>query len=264
MTDSNLDDAALSAFVEQGFLHVEGAFPPEVAAECREIMWRDLPGEPGDPATWKDPVVRLGNYGQEPFRTAVNTPRLRAAYDALAGPGRWAPRGDLGTFPVRFPSDDAPGDDGWHIDASFPGDDPADFLSYRVNAASKGRWLLMLFLMSDVGDDDAPTRLRVGSHLDVAALLGPEGEAGLSFMDLARRAVPATEHRPLALATGRAGDVFLCHPFLVHAAQPHRGTEPRFLAQPPLLPRPGQDPSPARPDGAHSPVEAAIRRGLGH
>ncbi|MFF3768506.1 phytanoyl-CoA dioxygenase family protein [Streptomyces sp. NPDC001922] len=261
--ESTIDDAAVSAFVEQGFLRVEGAFSREVAAECREIMWRDIAGEPDDPATWKEPVVRLGFYGQEPFRTAAESPRLGTACDTLAGKGRWAPRGVLGTFPVRFRSDDEPGDDGWHIDASFPGDDPADYLAYRVNVSSKGRWLLMLFLMSDVGEDDAPTRIRVGSHLDVAALLEPAGEAGLPFMDLAQRAVPATEHRPVALATGRAGDVYLCHPFLVHAAQAHRGTEPRFMAQPPLVPRPGEDPSIERADGDHSPVEAAIRRGLG-
>ena len=33
--------------------------------------------------------------------------------------------------------------------------------------------------------------------------------------------------------TGQAGDVFLCHPFLVHAASwPHRGRLPRMMAQP--------------------------------
>jgi hypothetical protein len=42
---------------------------------------------------------------------------------------------------------------------------------------------------------------------------------------------------PEATATGVAGTVFLCHPFLVHAAQRHRGATPRFLAQPPLVPR---------------------------
>jgi hypothetical protein len=30
--------------------------------------------------------------------------------------------------------------------------------------------------------------------------------------------------------------VYLCHPFIVHSAQPHRGKTPRFMAQPPLLP----------------------------
>jgi len=33
--------------------------------------------------------------------------------------------------------------------------------------------------------------------------------------------------------SGRAGDVFLCHPFVVHTATwPHRGTTPRMVAQP--------------------------------
>ena len=55
-------------------------------------------------------------------------------------------------------------------------------------------------------------------------------------------------------ATGPAGTVYLCHPFMVHAAQPHRGTQPRFMAQPPLMPRDEFDP--ALPP---SPVQIAIR-----
>lgn len=42
--------------------------------------------------------------------------------------------------------------------------------------------LLMLFLFSDVSERDAPTIIRVGSHLDVARLLASVGESGLSFM----------------------------------------------------------------------------------
>ena len=71
----------------------------------------------------------------------------------------------------------------------------------------------------------------------------------------------ASAHRPLALATGSPGDVFLCHPFLVHAAQPHHGTRPRFMAQPPLMPAAPYELE--RADGAYSPVEIAIRLGLG-
>ena len=98
---------------------------------------------PDDPATWTQPVIRLGMFTQPPFIEAANTPRLHAAFDQLAGKGRWRRPAAMGTFPVRFPS------------AADPGD---------------------------------------------------------------------------------AGTVYLCHPFLVHAAQPHRGVRPRFLAQPPLLP----------------------------
>ncbi|MBE1535263.1 phytanoyl-CoA dioxygenase family protein [Actinomadura algeriensis] len=250
-----MHDFDTGAFIDDGYIKVAEAFPRELADECREILWRDTGCDPADRATWKRPVIRLGHYAQEPFRAAANTPRLHAAFDALAGRGAWLPQGGLGTFPVRFPGPDAPGDDGWHIDASFPGEDPADFMGYRVNVASRGRALLMLFLFSDVGEDDAPTRIRAGSHLDVPPILEPAGEDGLTFMDLAGRAVPATEHRPVTFATGRAGDVYLCHPFLVHAAQPHRGTEPKFMAQPPLLP--------SGPPRADAPVAAAIRRGLG-
>ncbi|WP_433478428.1 phytanoyl-CoA dioxygenase family protein [Spirillospora sp. CA-142024] len=245
----------VDAFIADGFVRVEEAFPRELAEQGREILWRDTGCDPGDRSTWTRPVVRLGDYPQEPFRAAVNTPRLHAAFDAAVGKGAWLPRGSLGTFPVRFPRDEPPGDDGWHIDASFPGDEPSDFMKWRVNLASRGRALLMLFLFSDVGEDDAPTRIRVGSHLDVPPILEPEGDSGLGMMDLAGKAVPASEHRPVAFATGRAGDVYLCHPFLVHAAQPHRGTEVKFMAQPPLLP--------SGPLPESSPVRAAIQRGLG-
>ncbi|MEU5879594.1 phytanoyl-CoA dioxygenase family protein [Spirillospora sp. NPDC047279] len=258
-----LDDAQVEGFVRDGFVRIEEAVPPDLVAACREILWRDTGADPDDRSTWTNPVVRLGDYAQEPFREAANTPALHSAFDRLVGAGRWARRGSLGSFPVRFPSDDEPGDDGWHVEASFPGDDPFDYMSYRANLASKGRRLLLLFLFSDVGTDDAPTRVRVGSHLDVPPILEPAGDAGLAFMDLAERAVPASEHRPVAYATGRAGDVYLCHPFLVHAAQPHHGTEPRFMAQPPLQPAGDAELTLDRADGAYTPVEVAIRRGLG-
>jgi hypothetical protein len=114
----------------------------------------------------------------------------------------------------------------------------------------------MLFLFSDIGEWDAPTRIRVGSHLDVAKFLEPAGEAGMSRPVLDK----VGAERPQALATGEAGTVYLCHPFLVHAAQPHHSSRPRFMAQPPLHPS-----GPfhlEREDGDYSPVEIAIRRAL--
>jgi hypothetical protein len=165
----------------------------------------------------------------------------------------------MGTFPVRFPAPGDPGDTGWHVDASFPGADPANYLNWRINVRSKGRALLMLFLFSDVTEHDAPTRIRQGSHLDVARVLQTAGEPGLSFMEMAGKLAELPE-RDEIWATGQAGTVYLCHPFLVHAAQPHRGKEPRFLAQPPLLFR--DDMSLQSSAGGHTPLEEAIRIGL--
>jgi hypothetical protein len=243
-------------FVRDGFVHLEHAFSSELAGECRALLSRDLGCDPEDPSTWTRPVVRLGDYPQEPFRRAANTPALHAAFDALVGRGRWVARPSLGTFPIRFPSDDDPGDTGWHADAGFYGDDG----SLRLNLYSRGRALLMLFLLSDVGDNDAPTRIEVGSHFEVPRLLQPAGEAGLTYLELAALFDPDWEH-PIALATGAAGDVYLCHPFLVHAAQRHRGRTPKFMAQPPL--HPAYPIELDRPAGDYSPVETAIRIGLG-
>lgn len=234
-----LTDAQIERYTSDGFVRIDDAFSRALADECRAILWRDTGCDPDDPATWTRPVVRLGNYTQAPFRAAANTPALREAFDQLVGPGRWLPCGSLGTFPVRFPSPDDPGDAGWHIDASLGWEEnPTDFLSWRVNARSEGRALLMLFLFSDVGEDDAPTRIRAGSHLDMARRLEPFGDRGLTLREMASTGFSESAHRPEALATGPAGTVYLCHPFLVHAAQPHRGTRPRFMAQPPLLPAP--------------------------
>ncbi len=133
-------------------------------------------------------------------------------------------------------------------------------MAWRANVSSKGRALLMLFLFSDVGEADAPTRIRVGSHLDIARQLAPAGEAGLSLRELAANGFAETAHLPEVLATGGPGTVYLCHPFLVHAAQPHHGTRPRLMAQPPLLPR--EPLSLDRADGDYSPVEIAIRRAI--
>jgi hypothetical protein len=68
----------------------------------------------------------------------------------------------------------------------------------------------------------------------------------------------ASAHRPVVTDIGDAGAVYLCHPFLAHAAQPHHGRRPRFLAQPPLQP---VDPD-NRPREDLNPVEQATARAL--
>jgi len=262
-TDSGLSEVQVRQFINDGFVRVDRAFSPELAAECRSILWGDIGFDREEASSGKHPVVRLGDYPQEPFRKAANAPALHAAFDQLVGGGRWHPRQSLGSFVVRFPSDHDPDDTGWHVDASFaPEAGDASFSSWRINVASRGRALLMLFLFSDVSRNDAPTRIRVGSHLDVARILQPAGAPGMSFLELAG-ALGLTDQRPEISAVGSAGTVYLCHPFLVHAGQRHCGKEPRFLAQPPLCPNPKEPLQLIRDDAEYSPVERAIRMGLG-
>ncbi len=254
-----LDPTQIQQFIQDGFVRLDEAFPRHVADAGRAILWRDTGCDPDDPSTWSRPVIRLGSYFDPPFVEAANTPILHDAFDQLFGRGRWLRPGGLGTFPIRFPSSGDPGDAGWHIDASF-GTETSDFMEWRANIRSKGRALLMLFLFSDVGPDDAPTRIRVGSHVGIAKILAPAGDDGLTLRELAERNFGLVGQGREVLATGNAGAVYLCHPFLVHAAQPHRGVRARFLAQPPLLP--AEPLSLEREENAYSPVEQAIRNAI--
>jgi hypothetical protein len=255
-----LSKKEIEHFIHNGFVRLDNSFSRETADAALDILWNDLHCDRSNPSTWVEPVIRLGMYTDEPFINSVNTPALHNAFDQLIGKGKWIPCRNVGTFPVRFPSSKQPNDTGRHVDASFPGSDPNNFLEWRVNVKSKGRALLMLVLYSDVCENDAPTVIYEGSHIDVARLLSSEGDEGLSFMELAGR-LNELPKRKEVFATGEAGTVYLCHPFLVHAAQPHRGNTPKFMAQPPLLLK--GELSVSDSDNGYSPVEEAIRLGIG-
>jgi hypothetical protein len=254
-----LEPPELKRFIKDGYVLVRSAFSTELAEECRLSAAQQLDIDLAIPNTWRRPVVRGVPTG-DCFRRAANAPRLTDAVSQLVDPDAWQPRPNLGAFVVRFPSEADPGDAGWHIDSSFqPPGDPRWFVNYR----SRERALLLLCLLSDVGMDDAPSRLLAGSHLEMARLLAPAGEKGLpgAYQGQQSEIPLPTSRSGEVFATGFAGDVFICHPFLVHAASwPHRGEHPRFLAQPPIAVSGGLDLD--GPLNRLSPVARAIRLGI--
>lgn len=240
-----LGEVDLDAFERDGYVAVRGAVDATVATACREAIWEAAAHRgirESDPATWPA-VMEIDSLDGGPFAAAGASPAVAAGCDALVGRRRWtAPIHPGAAVVVRFPSE-ARANAGYHIEGSYDG--PG---GYWANVRSKARGLLALFLFSDVGPDDAPTRLVRGSHLFVASSLAPHGDAGtLADAELWR---PSVLCRPVDHATGEAGDVYLCHPFIVHTATwPHRGTAPRMIAQPAVhLPDgfdlDGSDPSP--------------------
>jgi hypothetical protein len=249
----------INHFIYNGFVKIDNAFSTKIADNCRAILWKATQCDPNNPSSWTQPVIRIGELGLEPFKKAANTPVLHNAFDQLVGKNNWLPRITLGSFPIRFPCKEEANDTGWHVDASFAGEDANNYFEWRINIYSKSRGLLMLFLFSDVSEQDAPTLLKVGSHFDVAKILEPEGEKGLSFMELAQR-INIASTRKEVVATGKAGTVYLCHPFIVHAAQNHYGILPKFMAQPPLLMKNDFDIN--KTDTKFCPVEKAILIGL--
>lgn len=214
--------ADTDAFAADGVVKIAGAAPRDVADAAREQLSTQLGA-----AAWTQPVVWVADLtGAGPCGEVARSPALADALDAICGEGGWTPRGALGNVPVRFPVSPPADDRGWHIDLNTPGEDDTWVVTNRPHT------LLVLTLLSEVTIDDAPTRIRVGSHRDTARVLG---DAPCSAVEAAARAEPASAHRPVRYATGVPGDMYVLHPLTVHAADVHRGRTPRFMAQTPVL-----------------------------
>jgi hypothetical protein len=86
-----LSEEQVRRFVEDGFVRIDRAFPREIADTGLGALWRATGCERHDPATWTNPVIRIGPVndrdGTQPlsFRAAANTSVLYDAFDKLVG-----------------------------------------------------------------------------------------------------------------------------------------------------------------------------------
>ena len=217
----------LDAFAADGYLKVERATPRAVADEARAALWAQLGLSPDAPEQWPAAVLWASDTtGSGPFGRLAMSPRVAAVLDGVCGVGGWQQRGALGNIAVRFPVMPPQDDRGWHVDSNTPQPDG----SWRVTG--RPHTVLQLTLLSDVGGADAPTRIRVGSHRDVGAVLGADP---IELDEMGQVVDEASAGRPVVYATGEPGDVYVLHPFTVHAADEHRGRVPRFMAQSPIV-----------------------------
>jgi ectoine hydroxylase-related dioxygenase (phytanoyl-CoA dioxygenase family) len=142
----------------------------------------------------------------------VLSPRLFRAYDQLLGKGRWKRHG-CGWWVVTFPgvSDPPAGASGkWHVDGAH----------FRHTTTAKEMGLLPIFLFNDLPKQGAGgTALSVGSHKQVARLLWEHEKhrrGGMSGGQLSWEAAKLPRMSVVDVQ-GRAGDVMLTHPMIVHA-----------------------------------------------
>lgn len=195
------------------------------------------------------------------------TSRLRLALDQLCGAGRWEDFG-LGWWMITFPDQASPPWEAagkWHVDGA----------SYQHHLNSRESGLLAVFLFSDIAPGEGGTALAKGSHKWIARLLDdsePRGVKGGAVSFHARsHFAQQLETKPdgsvsdmVVEVNGRAGDVMLVHPFLLHARSKNLGAKGcdsvRFMCNPNI--RLHQEMDLDRPDGAYSVVERAIVRAL--
>jgi hypothetical protein len=191
----------VETFVQDGFIVVRGAIPSSATAAVLEHLESAGGFLGADP--WQ---IEQRSVYDMPILVDVVTEAVRSAFDAVAGVGQWHLAADWG-FPCRFPGAMDPL---WHIDG--------DWFTHHVWSGEQV--VTPIFLWHDVGSEDAPTLLARGSHGQVARLLAshePDGIPGDRIVSIVHETITVEDAVP---ATGTAGDVYICHPFLAHSFNP--------------------------------------------
>lgn len=219
----------------------------------RSRVWRTLERKHGfrcdDPASWSPQAVwGLQSLKRHSVFEPIGGPRLTAALDALLGPGCWKRPKDWGQMLVSFPGGGpwTVPHHPWHTD--FPYTGPTD----RVWGA------LVFSFVSDVPPRNGGTAVLMGSPELVRRFVGRWPREKLQKMKTVRRALMSSDPWLAALCsaepdpervarfmerehvvdgvplrvvelTGRAGDVVVGHPWLLHCPVPNRGDQPRIM-----------------------------------
>ncbi len=253
-----LTEAQVAQFEEDGFLKLEAAFPRESALAAQEFLWERLAAlgvRKDDKATWTEPMVHIKEAYDDLVFQVCQTEWLTGAIEDLIGQGRWAGKGQTthwGWWPVNF----AVGADkpwtvptgGWHWDG----------IQFKHFVDSPDQGLLLLPMFSETGPQGGGTLVAAGSHrliarllaqhpegLDIGAAIGLCNQANSWLAELAGKTKAVTDRnayfmdqaqgdesgKPLRVveASASPGDVYLCHPFLYHAASQNHSGVPRFM-----------------------------------
>jgi hypothetical protein len=234
----------IEQFITDGFVILRRGFSKEVAAECREFIWRKI-GEWADCTAPEHCRVKLNNHFSEtPFDRLMNE-RLETALADLTGEQRFVSHQEFGGWQILFPG--FFGADNWHIDGE----------NTNHHLTSREHGIVGIFLFSDIGPGDGGTHLVRGSHLAVTRLLAEAEPAGLDNTRLNEN-LPEVNPADVVEVTGEAGDAVMLHPLLIHGFGANQGKRIRFACNPHFQLR--EPLNVDRSNGSYSPLERVIQR----
>jgi hypothetical protein len=254
-------------FLTDGYVVIRGCFTREAASEYTASLWTRLGYAPDDPSTWVEPSVHMPSH--RTIDVASFAPKAWGAVcDLVGGPERISTAqpyewndgfiANLWEGADRPWADASPAAPGWHKDG--------DFFRHFLDSPEQG--LLTLVLWSDVHHQGGATFVAADSVAPVARFLAahPEGVYPVEVpappgQSPARFSYPELigQCSRFAEATGEVGDVYLLHPYVLHAKAQNVLRLPRFITNPPLTLA-----SPLRFDRDDpSLVEQAVLRALG-
>jgi hypothetical protein len=252
-----LTTADIEHFHAHGHVVIRDCFSREFAEEWVELAYRRLGYDRRDPSTWERPLTNMPVMHTFEFKNGA--PKAwQAACELLGGEDRiWQPATfsdamimNLGLGKDKPWTPPGPLATGWHKDG--------DFFRHFLDSPEQG--LLTIVLWTDVISQGGGTFVACDSVPVVARFLAqhPEGVLPQEFCF----GEMIDECCEFAELTGKAGDIVLIHPYVLHASSQNVLNIERAITNPPFhLLEPMNF---NRADKADfSPVETSILRGLG-
>ncbi|HYP46171.1 MAG TPA: phytanoyl-CoA dioxygenase family protein [Propionibacteriaceae bacterium] len=257
MSQQQLTDRQVDHFVQHGYLLVEKCFDPEAAQAWIDRAWVRFGYEPDTPVQWTEKRIHLSkqasvdarHFAPKAWAAAV---QLIGGEDRIELPWHWndgfiANLGVGDDRPWQPPSAEV---SGWHKDG--------DFFRHFLDSPEQG--LLTIVLWTDMHHRGGGTFIAADSVPVIARYLAghPEGvlPTEFDFPALTRQCTNFVE------LSGRAGDVVLLHPYMLHATSQNVIQHGRLITNPPIALRQPMRFDRTGPRG-HSPVEQAVLHGLG-
>jgi len=257
-----LTDKQHSEFFEQGFTRISHALPSVIVDAMQSRIWQALKEihsiEKADPNTWIEGGIRgIGKVNREPEFRPFGTPEIDLIIDNLLGKDQWQKPVGWGQVLVTFPAQQWDWNSlfqgqvevkeiQWHTD--YPYDTPPDELA----------GVQIFCLLADIEPGGGGTLIVAGSHRLIHNFVKTESPETIEKMKRARLAliknhpwlqaisIAKSLSRPEAWMaeqqttidtipvkvtelTGKAGDMYLTHPWLLHAPSPNCNTTPRIM-----------------------------------
>lgn len=254
----HLTDEQVETFLTRGFVLVKNAIDKEKIDDWTQSVWTRLGYDATDKSTWEQHRIHMPTHQR--MEAKEFAPRAWDAMCELVGgeerikqPCTW---GD--GFIVNLGKEEdaetwqppSPEVKGWHKDGDF-------FLHFLD---SPEQALLTIVLWSDVLPKGGSTFVAGDSVPVIARFLAqhPEGvpPMGFDFTGLIHQCSDFFE------ATGEAGDIYLLHPYILHASSQNALRLPRYITNPAISLAEPMNFNRENPED-FSLVERAVLRGLG-
>jgi hypothetical protein len=227
----SLTEEQARQFIARGHVVIRGAIPRERVEAWTAQVWTRLGYSEKDPATWAQSRIHMPSHNRLPVEEL--SPAAWAAICDLCGGAERVKRPSVwgDGFIVNLGAEDhadtweppSPEVRGWHKDG--------DWFKHFLDSPEQG--LLTIVLWSDVVPRGGATFIAEDSVAPVARFLAahPEGvlPGGFDFAGMIR------ECSRFAEATGEAGDVYLIHPYLLHASSKNALRRPRLITNPAVI-----------------------------